>query len=277
MGCADPRESAARRSRRHGRRPADSSGVCRRVLDGSSSRSPTTSSRRSSQATGYVTVAERTPTAAEFPGAPAENLVAGSVVFTPPPGPVPLDNHYRWWSYVKGANWRHPQGPAQQHRGPRQLSRRARRLRRRRGLRPLGRQAAARPRPSGNSRPAAGWPVSLTRGATSCSPGGKWMANIWQGRFPLNDTGDDGFAGIAPVGQFPPNGYGLYRHGRQRLGMVLRLVPPGCLLAKAPAGGVARQPPGAGEQPRPRRARPAQARASGRVVPLHRSSTARAT
>jgi formylglycine-generating enzyme len=49
-------------------------------------------------ATGYRTVAERTPTAAEFPGAPPENLVAGSVVFTPPATPVPLDNHYRWWS-----------------------------------------------------------------------------------------------------------------------------------------------------------------------------------
>ena len=80
------------------------------------------------RATGYVTVAERTPTAAEFPGAPPENLVAGSVVFTPPPQPVPLDNHYRWWSYVQGANWRHPLGPSQQYRRPRRISRRARRL-----------------------------------------------------------------------------------------------------------------------------------------------------
>ena len=41
-------------------------------------------------------------------------------------------------------------------------------------------------------------------------PGGKWMANIYKGQFPVKDTGEDGFAGIAPVGQFPPNGYGLY-------------------------------------------------------------------
>ena len=41
-------------------------------------------------------------------------------------------------------------------------------------------------------------------------PGGKWMANIYQGQFPVKDTGEDGFAGIAPVAQFPPNGYGLY-------------------------------------------------------------------
>ena len=53
------------------------------------------------EATGYGTVAERTPTAAEFPGAPPENLVAGSVVFTPPREQVPLDNHYQWWSLRK--------------------------------------------------------------------------------------------------------------------------------------------------------------------------------
>ena len=63
------------------------------------------------RATRYVTIAERTPRAEDFPGAPPENLVAGSVVFTPPDHPVPLDNHLQWWSYVKGANWRHPLGP----------------------------------------------------------------------------------------------------------------------------------------------------------------------
>jgi formylglycine-generating enzyme len=60
------------------------------------------------RSTGYVTIAERTPTKEEFPDAPVENLVAGSVVFTPTEHEVPLDNHYQWWSYVKGANWRHP-------------------------------------------------------------------------------------------------------------------------------------------------------------------------
>jgi hypothetical protein len=63
------------------------------------------------KATGYVTIAERTPTKEEFPTAPPENLVAGSVVFTPTTGPVPLTDHYQWWNYVKGANWRHPEGP----------------------------------------------------------------------------------------------------------------------------------------------------------------------
>ena len=62
------------------------------------------------QATGYVTVAERIPSPEDFPGAPPENLIAGSVVFTAPSGPVPLDDHFRWWSYIRGADWRHPQG-----------------------------------------------------------------------------------------------------------------------------------------------------------------------
>src|SRR5271169_4413272 len=63
------------------------------------------------KATGYVTVAERKPKAEDFPGAPPENLIAGSVVFSPPDHEVPLNNHFQWWSYVPGANWRHPDGP----------------------------------------------------------------------------------------------------------------------------------------------------------------------
>ena len=63
------------------------------------------------EATGYITVAERAPTKVEFPDAPPENLVAGSVVFSPTAQAVPLNDHLQWWSYVKGANWRHPEGP----------------------------------------------------------------------------------------------------------------------------------------------------------------------
>jgi len=63
------------------------------------------------KATGYVTIAERPPSADDFPGAPPENLVAGAVVFSPPGPPVPLNDHLQWWSYVKRANWRHPEGP----------------------------------------------------------------------------------------------------------------------------------------------------------------------
>jgi len=62
------------------------------------------------KATGYVTVVERKPRAEDYPQAPPEKLVAGSVVFSPPDHPVELDNHFRWWSYVQGANWRHTEG-----------------------------------------------------------------------------------------------------------------------------------------------------------------------
>jgi formylglycine-generating enzyme required for sulfatase activity len=68
-------------------------------------------------ATGYVTVAERTPRTEDFPGAPPGNLVPGSVVFTPPCNPVPLNNHFRWWSYIAGANWRHPLRSGERYQG----------------------------------------------------------------------------------------------------------------------------------------------------------------
>ena len=69
------------------------------------------------QATGYITVAERAPTKEEFPTAPPENLVAGSIVFTPTTNAVPLDNYFQWWRYVHGANWRHPTGPGSDLKG----------------------------------------------------------------------------------------------------------------------------------------------------------------
>ena len=63
------------------------------------------------KATGYVTVAERTPRQEDFPGVPPEELTAGSVVFSPPDHAVALNNHFQWWAYVDGADWRHPPGP----------------------------------------------------------------------------------------------------------------------------------------------------------------------
>ncbi len=63
------------------------------------------------KATGYVTVAERQLDPKDFPGVPPANLVPGSAVFVPPDGAVPLNNHYNWWRYIPGANWRHPEGP----------------------------------------------------------------------------------------------------------------------------------------------------------------------
>ena len=159
--------------------------------------------------TGYVTIAERTPTAAEFPTAPPENLVAGSVVFTPPAQPVPLNNHYQWWSYIKGANWRHPLGPGSDLKGREKYP----------VVQVAYEDAMAYAKWAGKRLPTEAEFEFAARGGLQSKiyawgdelkPGGKWMANIYQGHFPDKDAGEDGFTGLAAVAQFPTNGYGLY-------------------------------------------------------------------
>jgi sulfatase modifying factor 1 len=161
------------------------------------------------RATGYVTVAERTPTAEEFPDAPRQNLIAGSVVFAPPSRPVSLDSQYRWWTYSKGASWRHPTGAGSN------LSGRARYP----VVQVAYEDARAHCAWANERLPTEAEFEFAARGGLSgrryawgdeLRPGGRWMANTFQGHFPDKDTGADGWAGIAPVASFPPNGYGLY-------------------------------------------------------------------
>ena len=161
------------------------------------------------KATGYVTVAERKPDPKDFPGAPPENLVAGSVVFAPPDHPVPLNDYFQWWTYIPGANWRHPLGPDSNITG--------------KGNYPVVQiayeDALAYAKWAGKRLPTeAEWEFAARGGLSGklyawgdeFRPHGKWMANTHQGHFPDTDTGEDKFVGIAPVAQFPANGYGLF-------------------------------------------------------------------
>jgi formylglycine-generating enzyme required for sulfatase activity len=160
-------------------------------------------------ATHYVTVAEQKPDPALFPGVPADKLVAGSAVFSKPPGPVSLDNPMQWWQYVAGANWRHPEGPASDVRD--------------RMDHPVvdvaWSDAVAYAKWAGKRLPTeAEWEFAARGGldrkpfvwGDTLRPAGKPMANTFQGHFPDADTAEDGYTGTSPVHAFPPNGYGLY-------------------------------------------------------------------
>jgi sulfatase modifying factor 1 len=169
------------------------------------------------ESTGYVTTAERKINWDDLkkelpPGTskPDESALApGALVFTPTAGPVPLDDLSAWWRWVQGANWRHPEGPESSIQG--------------RENHPVVQvswyDAVAYAQWASKRLPTeAEWEFAARGGLESkryvwgdeFKPGGKYMANTWQGVFPVRDSGEDGFVGTSPVGSFPANGYGLY-------------------------------------------------------------------
>jgi len=195
------------------------------------------------EATRYVTVAERTPRMEDFPGAPRENLVAGAVVYSPPSHPVPLNDHFQWWSYVKGANWRHPEGAgstlADRSRYP--------------VVQIAYEDAVAYASWAGKRLPTeAEWEFAARGGLSGklypwgdeFMAGGRSMANSHQGHFPDHDTAEDGFRGNGPVAQFAPNGYGLYDVAGNVWEWVSDWYRPDYYAALASGGGVARNPQG---------------------------------
>jgi formylglycine-generating enzyme len=195
------------------------------------------------KATGYVTIAEKTPLAKDFPGAPPENLVAGSVVFSAPAHAVPLDNHLQWWSYAKGANWRRPLGPGSSIEGKGNLP----------VVHVAYDDAMAYASWSGARLPTeAEWEFAARGGLTGevfpwgsgFRKDGAFMANSHQGHFPDRDTGEDHYEGVAPVAQFPPNGYGLYDVGGNVWEWVTDYYHPDYYAQLAAAGSVARNPQG---------------------------------
>lgn len=194
-------------------------------------------------ATGYVTVAEHAPRPEDFPGVPPDALVAGSLVFSPPPGPVPLDNAVRWWGYVKGANWRRPLGPDSSLVGKDTFP----------VVHVAYDDALAYARWAGKRLPTeAEWEFAARGGLSGrlypwgddFTAEGHHMANTHQGHFPDHDTAADQFDGLGPVKQFPPNGYGLYDVAGNAWEWTSDWYRSDYYAELAAAGGVARNPQG---------------------------------
>ena len=142
-------------------------------------------------------------------GALPHMLRSGSLVFTPPRRPVDLHDLSLWWTFQFGANWRRPFGSNQPGEG----------LGDHPAVHIAFRDAQAYAAWAGKALPTeAEWEFAARGGLNGAEfawddelmPGGRHMANIWQGRFPYEELATDGYRRTSPVGAFPANGYGLF-------------------------------------------------------------------
>lgn len=194
-------------------------------------------------ATKYKTMAEKPISAEEYPNASPDMRAPGSVVFNAPGQAVPLNNHLQWWAWVKGADWRHPEGPKSSIKGREQHP----------VVQVAYPDAEAFCRWAGKRLPTeAEWEFAARGGLSGKAYpwgddfmlGGKWMTNAFQGHFPNQNSQSDGYSASAPVASFPANAYGLYDVAGNVWEWVSDWYRPDTYAQRAKAGGVARNPKG---------------------------------